>query len=43
MVPTENKRSLGTGNRGIDGGCTGGAGDEVIVQTIKNASGPLTL
>ena len=43
MVPTENKRSLGTGNRGICGGCTGGVGDEVIVHTTKNASGPLTL
>jgi len=43
IVPTENNRSLGTGNRGICGGCTGGAGDEVMVHTTKNASGPLTL
>ena len=43
MVPTENKRSLGTGIRGIDGGCTGVAGDEVMVHTMRNASGPLTL
>ena len=43
MVPTENKRSLGTGIRGIDGSCTGVAGDEVIMHTIRNASGPLTL
>ena len=43
MVPTENKRSLGTGNRGICGGCMGAAGDEVMVHTIRNASGPFTL
>jgi hypothetical protein len=43
IVPIENKRSLGTGTRGIDGGCWGVAGDEVIVHTIKNASGVLTL
>ena len=43
IVPTENKRSLGTGNRGICGSCIGGAGDEVMVHTMRNASGPLTL
>ena len=43
MAPTENRRSLGTGNRGIDGGCKGGVGDEVIVHTTRNASEPLTL
>ena len=43
MEPTENKRSLGTAIRGIEGGCTGEAGDEVIVHTIRNASGFLTL
>ena len=43
MVPMENRRSLGTGSRGICGGCTGGAGDEVIVHTTRNASGALTL